>query len=737
MKITLPFGNFFLIALAVAMAFSCSVKAQSDNFDDGDDTANPTWTHYDPIGDSTGVPNGSWTFPGSNTYRLQASADLVGIGPGRIASTLTNVYSDFYTTVEVVDWDDTLDQAFGILARLENVGLGTTTGYVFTYQELDHLVSISRITNEAANNLPGTSTSITLYKTNAYRFVFTGQGTNFQGRVYQLPDTDNAIVIVPGSDSTYTSGIGGLLVYDNSGGGSATADATYDNYFAAETEPPPFIVSIHNIANNGVAASTIGVRFDRTVTLPSATNHLNYVVNAGKVNVADVQLRPDGRSVEVVTSAPVGEFFSVCATNVQGEGSNSSPTIATGYTSEYASSTVGTAGDPASPGQVYTSFWDTFDVTAGGTDIGGTDDHFQFIHQAVLGDFDMRVLVKRLDFANDFSKAGLMARETLSANSAMVQTFFTPVSGANQIDDTVRSDAGSTATEFALLPLAPSDPLRWLRLTRSNDVFTAYYGMNGEDWVVSGSTTQAFTNMLHVGMAVTSHSDLDTTTATFSDFLVGGGRPGDEIAPSLSISHTGTNVVVTWPVTPRSYAVQVSTNLHEWGLFINPIQLVRLNGVSAFQTTIPLSFFGKQLFLRPERVDKLIPDIASIMVDTGIILSPGSGLTATTTGTTLCSGTVISGTAFAQTNSYVIFSNPTSPTASIDTLQSSSTVNTLLQVRNFSTFLTSCNDDISATVRTSKNGLPGATAAYTRYSFIAAAKSGSTPTTSIKVWLNY
>src|SRR5437899_7318312 len=217
MKITLRFGTSFLISLLTAMAFSSSVKAQSDNFDDGDDSANPTWIHYDPIGDSIGGTYGAWTFPGSNTYRLLpfASLDPVMLGPGRIASTLTNVYSDFYTTVDVVDWDDTLDQAFGILARLENVGPGTTTGYVFTYQELDHSVSISKITNEAANDLPGTSTSITLFRTNHYRFVFTSQGTNFVGRVYQLPNTDNAIVIVSGLDSTYSSDIVGLLVYDN------------------------------------------------------------------------------------------------------------------------------------------------------------------------------------------------------------------------------------------------------------------------------------------------------------------------------------------------------------------------------------------------------------------------------------------------------------------------------------------------------------------------------------------
>src|SRR5436305_1046351 len=111
MKLTLRLGKIFLFVLVAAMAFSCSVMAQSDNFDDGDDTANPAWTHNDPVGDLSGIPGGSWTFPGSNTYRLQAFAnsDPVDLGPGRIASTLTNVYSDFYATVDVVDWDDSLD----------------------------------------------------------------------------------------------------------------------------------------------------------------------------------------------------------------------------------------------------------------------------------------------------------------------------------------------------------------------------------------------------------------------------------------------------------------------------------------------------------------------------------------------------------------------------------------------------------------------------------------------------
>jgi len=224
---------FFTSLLALPLL----LKAQSDNFNDGNDTANPAWTHYEPL--SGFGSGGTWTFPGGNSYHIQAltpSPDPGTLGPARVASVLTNVYSKFYISVDVVDWNDTLDQAFGILARLENIGLGTTTGYVFTYQAGDHDVSISKITGEAASDLPGTSTSVTLDPANDYRFVFMGSGPYFEGRVYQLPDTTTPIVVITATDSTYTSGQAGLLVYDNSGS-AGTADAIYDNYFASDHDP--------------------------------------------------------------------------------------------------------------------------------------------------------------------------------------------------------------------------------------------------------------------------------------------------------------------------------------------------------------------------------------------------------------------------------------------------------------------------------------------------------------------
>ena len=71
------------------------------------------------------------------------------------------------------------------------------------------------------------------------RFAFIGKGALLTARVYELPDTTTPIVEVSGTDTEpYTSGVTGLLVYDNSSTASAPADATFDNYFTSDVEPP-------------------------------------------------------------------------------------------------------------------------------------------------------------------------------------------------------------------------------------------------------------------------------------------------------------------------------------------------------------------------------------------------------------------------------------------------------------------------------------------------------------------
>src|SRR5579859_1957445 len=61
---------------------------------------------------------------------------------------------------------------------------------------------------------------------------------------------------------------------------------------------------------------------------------------------------------------------------------------------------------------------DGWDVVAGGADIWERTDQFHFVYKQIDGDFDIWVRVERFTPAHLYSKAGLMIREILNADSA-------------------------------------------------------------------------------------------------------------------------------------------------------------------------------------------------------------------------------------------------------------------------------------------------------------------------------
>lgn len=61
-----------------------------------------------------------------------------------------------------------------------------------------------------------------------------------------------------------------------------------------------------------------------------------------------------------------------------------------------------------------------FDITAGGADIWGEKDKFNFVYIEKTGDFDFAARVESLTAAHQYTKAGLMAREKLIPGSRHV-----------------------------------------------------------------------------------------------------------------------------------------------------------------------------------------------------------------------------------------------------------------------------------------------------------------------------
>jgi len=273
----------FLLCAALACPRFLPAQSLTDDFNDGNDTG---WTRYDPLA-GFGL-TATYSFP-SGGYRLQTTY-LTGMAqnPGRAGSVVGPVLSDFYITVDAVNWDPNVRQSFGVLGRIGTPGLQMTTGYAFTWDRGNPTsstagdVDISRITGEAPAEVPVTvitnayavNDSFRLTNGHSYRFVFLGRGSTLEGRIFELPDLTNPKLVVRGTDTTYPSGRCGLVVFDNSGGQGQT-DATFDNWTQSDVEPPILRVVEANTTTGDLVLSWPGYAssfaLESAAVLPAVT----------------------------------------------------------------------------------------------------------------------------------------------------------------------------------------------------------------------------------------------------------------------------------------------------------------------------------------------------------------------------------------------------------------------------------------------------------------------------------
>src|SRR5436190_17914822 len=155
-----------------------------------------------------------------------------------------------------------------------------------------------------------------------------------------------------------------------------------------------------------------------------------------------------------------------------------------------------------------------FDFAAAGSDIGGTaSDQFSFEYAQRTGDFDVNVRLAGLSLSDAWAKAGLMAREDLSATSRFTATLATPdVSGCffqYRLTNAAAVNVGGSPVTY---------PSTWLRLQRVGSIFRGYASVDGSAWSQLGAISLALSNTLYVGVAATSHNSSQATVAQVRDF---------------------------------------------------------------------------------------------------------------------------------------------------------------------------------------------------------------------------
>jgi len=246
--------SIFILLLGILIASPCA-NAQSYNFNNNSDAG---WTHYDPLGE-IGLGPQMYYYPTGGVYHLigTASPDIGTLGPARGGSLITTVsYTNFYVSADVISWDTNVHQIVAVGARLSNLGLGTTTGYLLdldvnTSNPTSGDMDIARVDNEAGTSIEVGPSGITLTPGASYRFVLMGKGADLDGFVYELPNTNTPILHISANDATYTSGYSGLVIAYNgtsSGPEAVAPDAIFDNYYAAAKAPPiPLMISSDSV----------------------------------------------------------------------------------------------------------------------------------------------------------------------------------------------------------------------------------------------------------------------------------------------------------------------------------------------------------------------------------------------------------------------------------------------------------------------------------------------------------
>lgn len=244
----------------------------------------------------------------------------------------------------------------------------------------------------------------------------------------------------------------------------------------------------------------------------------------------------------------------------------------------------GNLGSPGQAGSVSTNTDGSLAIAASGNDIWNSSDNGYYYSTWVDGtSWEAVVRVKDLTVSSQFSsytwaKAELMVRASdpsvgVQGNDAFIATMATMSTangGVNTVGAQYRAVRNTGAANAGSGSATPSYPEMWLKLTRTNSVFTVQSSANSTDWTLlqtidTAATANgfgtAFPNLVTVGIAVTAHSDNQAAgefaTATCDNLRI---TPCAFTLPTQVTVLTQVQDVSTYANSEISFAFKTSNN---------------------------------------------------------------------------------------------------------------------------------------------------------------------------------
>jgi hypothetical protein len=169
---------------------------------------------------------------------------------------------------------------------------------------------------------------------------------------------------------------------------------------------------------------------------------------------------------------------------------------------------------------------DGIDITAGGADIWGVKDEFNYAYVERTGDFDMVSRIESLTAAHLYTKAGIMAREDLTAGCRHIYFQVFPDNNPRNKNNGGYEFQYRTVKDSSMKAIYPKSsvgapefpvvyPNTWIRLQRTKNEFTGYYSTDGKVWKLYTKFTLELPAKIYLGLAVTSHNTSKTASAKF------------------------------------------------------------------------------------------------------------------------------------------------------------------------------------------------------------------------------
>jgi len=156
----------------------------------------------------------------------------------------------------------------------------------------------------------------------------------------------------------------------------------------------------------------------------------------------------------------------------------------------------------------------TWTIAGSGADIWTRSDEFRFVWQPVDGDVTITARVLSQTNTDSWAKAGVMIRQSQTADAAYAMTCVTPTRGVT-MQRRLETAGASNYTAGPLLA-APY----WVRLERLGSVIIGSCSSDGANWTEMRRETIAMDAGVLVGLAVTSHNDGTLTTAKFDQVTI-------------------------------------------------------------------------------------------------------------------------------------------------------------------------------------------------------------------------